>query len=314
MPDDRDARETVAVVDRLDDRQRAAVGRLLAAAEAVDGVPAVNEQAQLAIDSGDEPDARHVLGTTSADAEERLVGYVHLDLTGGRAGVAAECVVHPEHRRRGWGGRLVARAVEEAAPYPVLLWSHGDHPGAARLAERLGFERVRDLWQMRRDLTAALPAVEVPAGVRLRTFVVGADEQAWLELNARAFADHPEQGGMDMVDLARRTGADWFDAAGFFLAERDGRLVGFHWTKVHPGDGGHPPVGEVYVVGVDPEAQGGGLGRALTLAGLHHLRERGLSEVLLYVEADNLPARRVYERLGFEHVATDARYRHPGLP
>ena len=229
------------------------------------------------------------------------------------AGVAAECVVHPEQRRHGWGGRLVGRAVEVAAPYPVLLWSHGDHPGAARLARRLGFERVRDLWQMRRDLTAALPAVELPAGVRLRTFVVGADEQAWLELNSRAFADHPEQGGMGMVDLTRRIGSEWFDADGFFLAERDGRLVGFHWTKVHPGDGDQPPVGEVYVVGVDPDAQGGGLGRALTLAGLHHLRDRGLSEVLLYVEADNLPARRVYERLGFDHVATDTRYRHPGL-
>jgi mycothiol synthase len=85
--------------------------------------------------------------------------------------------------------------------------------------------------------------------------------------------------------------------------------VGFHWTKVHGGDGQRPPVGEVYVVGVDPDAQGGGLGRALTLAGLHHLRERGLGEVLLYVEADNLAARRVYERLGFDHVATDVQYR-----
>ncbi len=295
------------VRDHLDDAERDEVCRLIARAEAVDGVAALNEQALLALTSRDEPQVRHLLGLEDGG----LVGYVHLDLSAGSAGAAAESVVDPEHRRQGWGGALVMRAVEEAAPHPVLLWSHGDHPGAARLAGQLGFERVRDLWRMSRDLREPLPPVELPPGVTLRTFRTGEDEEAWLAANARAFAHHPEQGGLDATDLALRTGSDWFDPAGFFLAERDGRLVGFHWTKVHAGD---PPVGEVYVVGVDPDAQGGGLGRTLTLAGLHHLRDRGLAEVLLYVEADNAPALRVYEHLGFRHAATDTRYRHPGLP
>jgi mycothiol synthase len=311
------ADQGIEIVPRLDDRTWAAVRRLLADAERVDGAAALNEQALLAIEAGDQPGARHLLGTAGTDAGGRglLEAYAHLDLSGAASGVEAECVVHPDHRRHGWGARLVRCTVEESSPHPVLMWSHGDHPGARRLAQRLGFDRVRDLWQMRRDLTAALPDVELPAGVRLRTFVTGRDEPAWLAVNARAFASHPEQGGLDAVDLARRTGADWFDPGGFFLAERGNRLVGFHWTKVHAGDGTRPPVGEVYVVGVDPDAQGGGLGRALTLAGLHHLRELGLPEVLLYVEADNLAARRLYERLGFDHVATDAQYRSgPGGP
>ena len=290
--------------DRLDEAEHAEVYRLIARAEAADGVAALNEQALLALSSADEPQVRHLLGRAGGE----LVGYVHLDLSGGEAGAAGETVVDPDHRRRGWGAALVTRAVEEAAPYPLLLWSHGDHPDAARLAGRLGFERVRELLRMSRDLREPLPPVVLPPGVTLRTFRPGEDEDAWLAVNARAFADHPEQGGIDAADLAMRTGSEWFDPAGFFLAERDGRLVGFHWTKVHAGD---PPVGEVYVVGVDPDAQGGGLGRALTLAGLHHLRDRGLSEVLLYVEGDNAPARHVYERLGFRPAATDAQYRHP---
>ncbi|MBA2639901.1 MAG: mycothiol synthase [Nocardioidaceae bacterium] len=310
----------VDLVSRLDRRQRDAIATLIEAATAVDGTAALNEQALLTLGRAvPEPGTLHLLGSEGESAEAAaLAGYVHLDRSGGQAGTAAECVVHPAHRRAGWGELLVRRAVVEAAPRPLLLWSHGDHPAAARLAERLGFVRVRDLCQLRRRLRNGhgpadqLPTVKLPVGVVLRTFVVGQDESAWLALNGRAFASHPEQGSLGAADLARRVESAWFDPAGFLLAERAGRLVGFHWTKVHPGDDSHPAVGEVYVVGVDPDERGGGLGRALTLAGLHHLRDRGLGEVLLYVEADNAPARRVYAGLGFRHAATDTRYRHPG--
>ncbi len=282
--------------------ERGAVVALVEAAEAVDGAAALNEESLLTLAAGDRGE-QHLLGREAG----QLAAY--LQLRPADAEAAAECVVHPDHRRRGWGEAVVRQALRMARPAPLLMWSHGDHPGAARLARQLGFSRVRELCQMRRDLTEPLDAVEPPAGVTIRSFRVGADEAAWLRVNARAFADHAEQGRLDASDLALRTAAEWFDPAGFFLAERDGRLVGFHWTKVHPGP---PPVGEVYVVGVDPDAQGGGLGRALTMAGLRHLRERGLAEVLLYVEADNAPARAVYERLGFRHVASDVRYRHSG--
>jgi len=155
-----------------------------------------------------------------------------------------------------------------------------------------------------------------PGGVTVRTFVAGQDEGRWVELNRRAFARHPEQGAWTRADLVLREQEPWFDPEGFFLAERDGRLAGFHWTKIHGGNGeqaghGHESIGEVYVVGVDPDQRGTGLGRALTLTGLRYLRSRGLIRVMLYVDEANMPAIRLYESLGFAHRDTDVMFRHP---
>lgn len=204
-------------------------------------------------------------------------------------------VVSPEARGRGHGRSLL----EEALPPEgtVSAWSHGDHPAAAALARSHGFERVRELWVMRRDMTEPLPAYD--GGDRVRSYrPTDADEL--LRVNAAAFAHHPEQGAMDAANLAERMAEPWFDPAGLLVAPDGDRLRGFHWTKQHS-----PDLGEVYVVGIDPAAQGGGLGKLLTLAGLHHLRDQGVGEVLLYVESDNAPAVAVYSGLGFSHRPED---------
>jgi mycothiol synthase len=169
---------------------------------------------------------------------------------------------------------------------------------------------------MRRPLgpgAPPLPPATVPDGFAARTFRPGRDEHGWLQVNARAFAHHPEQGRMTLDDLMLREAEPWFDPAGFFLVEQVADhspvLAAFHWTKVHSHDGSpHRPVGEVYVVGVDPTFQGSGLGRAVTLLGLHHLQERGLTTAMLYVDGDNAAAVATYSRLGFERTAVDVMY------
>jgi mycothiol synthase len=219
-------------------------------------------------------------------------------------------VVAPTARGQGLGAALATAATGAAGPAPLTAWSHGNHPAAAVLAGRFGFDRVRDLWVMRRPL-ADLPEQAPPPddGLVVRTFRVGEDEEAWLALNAEAFAHHPEQGSLTRADLDERMFEPWFDPAGFFLATRTDhggeRLLGFHWTKVHGSRVTDGAYGEVYVVGVSPAAQGSGLGRRLTLTGLKHLASLGLSEVILYVEAENAPAVAVYSRLGFTHAAQD---------
>ncbi|WP_345770671.1 mycothiol synthase [Blastococcus saxobsidens] len=284
-----------------------AVLELLRAATAADGVRPLSEDAELRLQHRS-PGGSDLVVRSDDGA---LAGYARLD-----DGVA-ELVVHPEHRRRGHGTALLRQVLDAAGDRALDVWAHGDLPGSAELLAAHGFDRARVLLQMRRDLAGVDPDPR-PAladGVTVAPFRPGRDEDAWLAVNARAFAWHPEQGRMTAADLALREAEPWFDPEGFLLAWRGrpddgGELLGFHWTKVHPaGDAGPEPVGEIYVLGVDPGAQGLGLGRALTDLGLAHLRGRGLAEVLLYVEEDNQAAVRLYEARGFQRFAVDVAWR-----
>ncbi|MFQ1001918.1 mycothiol synthase [Modestobacter sp. SSW1-42] len=293
----------------------AAVEALLAAALAADGVRPVSEESQLRLAHGGPAGGADV---TARDAAGTLVGYARLERPDGDPEAEAELVVAPSARRRGVGTALLGRLEQLAGDRPLRVWAHGELPGSAELARGRGYERARVLLQMRRPLDGVDPDPQprLPAGVTVSTFRPGADEDAWLHVNARAFAHHPEQGRWTAADLALREAESWFDPAGFFLAWREEpagpRLLGSHWTKVHPaGEAGDAPVGEVYVLGIDPDAQGLGLGRALTDLGLAHLRGRGLSHVLLYVEEDNTAAVALYERSGFTRYTVDVSWRRP---
>jgi mycothiol synthase len=280
---------------------------LLGAATAADGVRPLSEDAELRLQH--RTPGGHDVVVRSPDGD--LAGYARLD-----DGVA-ELVVHPRFRRRGLGAALLDQVLDLAGAGPLSIWAHGDLPGSAELLAARGFTRARVLLQMRRDLAGVDPDPRppLPDDVHVEPFRPGRDEDAWLRLNARAFASHPEQGRMSRADLELREAEPWFDPEGFLMAWRGdpddgGRLLGAHWTKVHPpGDAGEQAVGEVYVLGVDPDAQGMSLGRALTDLGLAHLRRLGLGEVLLYVEEDNSAAVRLYEGRGFRRYAVDVSWR-----
>jgi mycothiol synthase len=314
--------------------QVATIGDLVQACRAADGVTPLSEHAMLHLRYDGTPDltgaripdgapGRHLVLAVAGE----IAGYAYLDPPAAdphssASEVSGELMIHPSRRRHGFGRALAAEAAAAADGHALRLWAHGDLPAAAALAAAAGFERFRALWQLRRSLSQSsgppLAQPTLPPGRTLRTFVPGQDEDEWLALNGRAFAKHPEQGGWTRHDLELREREPWFDPAGFFIAAKDGAMTGFHWTKVHPpepgppGEGtGSPGLGEVYVVGVDPAEQGSGLGRALTLAGLHHLRDRGVDQAMLYVDEDNVPAIKMYEALGFTRATVDAMYRRP---
>ena len=272
----------------------AEVRRIARASTAHDGATTLNEAALLQLKHRGLRDASLWLG----DGGFALRHSDVLDLA-----------VHPESRRQGVGTALAVEAMPEG--HKVDAWSHCDHPGAARLAELFGIGRERELVVMRRSLSDLQP-VDVPEGVQVRSFRPG-DEQALLEVNAHAFAHHPEQGHMTLEDLRERTSEAWFDPEGLFLAVPsdpgpDGPpLLGFHWTKEHRDE--DPPYGEVYVVAVNPKAAGRGLGTVLTGVGLQHLASRGLESVVLYVDGDNDPAIAVYTGQGFGVERTEVQYR-----
>jgi mycothiol synthase len=279
----------------------AEVRRIAEACDEADGVITLNEQACLQLKYRGLRDASLWLGRG---------GFALLH------GQILDLAVHPDSRGQGVGTELARLAL--AATDRVEAWSHADDPAAARIAEHFGIPRERELRIMSRSTALPLAHAVVPPGVRIRTFLPS-DEQAVLEVNAAAFAHHPEQGHMTHEDFQERAAEAWFDPDGLFLAVPDEetdpelaadpemQVLGFHWTKVHRDE--KPPYGEVYVVATNPKAAGRGLGTLLTNVGLRHLATQGVDEVILYVDGDNVPAIAVYENQGFTTVRTEVQYR-----
>lgn len=300
---------SIAHFHHLDENQLELVKQLHRSANMHDDLAPLSEHVLIHLNHGGDEHDEHVLAMSG----DTLVGYLHLDQTDQVAGPVVELVVHPAFRRNGVGTALVKAAIKQVRDSQLRLWAHGELAMAHALADNLGFNKARELWQMRRSLLAALPKVEIPADVTIREFVVGQDESTWLSLNAEVFADHPEQGQLSPSDLAIRMKEAWFDAKGFFVAEKNGVMVGFHWTKIHGGhrhgsDHNHAEVGEIYVLGVAPSERGTGLSQALALRGLEYLRDQGLNAAMLYVDADNMSAIRLYESVGFGHWDTDVMF------
>jgi mycothiol synthase len=246
-----------------------------------------------------------------AAVAELLVGS-ELDMadlkTEGVAGLVAWRPAGYAQLIRGRDGWTVDFAGEAAAPDlvraardlvrsegggPVKFWARAVRPDDDQLAAAEGLVKERDLYQMRRPLPAG-----VAWALSTRPFRPGVDDEAWLKVNNRAFRSHPEQGGWDAATLKGREAEAWFDPEGFLLHESGGRLAGFCWTRIHPDR--DPPLGEIYVIAVDPDFQGTGLGRSLVLAGLDYLSRRGVTVGMLYVDADNHPAVKLYRDLGFD--------------
>lgn len=274
---------------RLTPSQQDAVARLAAAAEAVDGTVPLNEEARLALARDD------VLHWLLTDAAGDLVAYGQWNPRH-RTG---QLCVDPAHRRGGLGTQLLGAVAQTAWP---RIWAFGDIPAARAFADASGMGPARGLHIMARPLGGLPTPRPAPPGVTLRPFT-WVDADALLAVNAAAFKNHPEQGQLARADLQARVAEPWFDAEGLILAEDADGLLGFHWTKRHDDE-----LGEVYVLAVAPRATGRGIGGVLLDAGLAHLRDRGHTRVILYVDADNVPAVTLYERAGFEVVHSDVLY------
>lgn len=284
------------LVEPADDRRLIAVLAVADAARAADGVDPFNEQTRLDLASSRRQ--AHLGSVGGDDVVVAVTGGGELDL-----------VVTPAARARGYGKAMLT-ALLPGLDAEVSAWSHGDHPAARALAASHGFDRVRVLLRLALPtLPGAVPrtaAREADDGIRLTAFDPVTDAADWLALNARAFATHPEQGRVTAADLVEREAEDWFDPEDFLVArDATGRMVGFHWLKLEPGSDD----GEVYVLGVHPDAAGHGLGGRLLAAGLTHLRERGRKTASLYVEGDNVPALALYRRAGFVDDIVDVQYR-----
>lgn len=242
---------------------------------------------------------------------DQPVGALHAIAADDRS-VTAALVVHPDRRSDDVGTALIAEGLTVLARHGsrhVSLWMFGADDQADAVAAAASLEVERELWQMR----VPLPLDEEPRwppGITTRPFVVGQDEAAWVTVNNRAFVNDPDQGGWSDDDLRKLESEPWFDPRGFLLATDEEGLAGFCWTKVHPPAPPNEPValGEIYVIGVDPDRQGTGLGRALVVGGLASLHEHGTPVGMLFVDAANTSAVALYRKLGFDVTRVDRTY------
>ncbi len=295
----------VEVKRRMGEADIAALSKLIEAASHADGHRALGEHKWLdLVQGGREGFAGFV--ATEATGRHRVIGYAQVSR--GAGSWAVEYVVHPHWRTEPQlRGDLVAAALREIAEQGgghVHVWVPKPSSDDDSVAEAAGLKRGRDLYQMRRSL----PVEGLQSTVATRPFRPGADEEAWLEVNNRAFHGHPEQGSWTRRELDERERQPWFDPDGFLLAEIDGRLAAFCWTKVQDDDHDGGEVGEIYVIAVNPDFQRRGLGRELVLAGLEHLHSVGLEKAMLYVDRDNEEARGLYRMLGFHDDHLDRAY------
>lgn len=286
---------------------RADVRELLATTTAHDGVSPLDEAAILALEG---ERAHHILREQdAADGTARLlVGYTNVLADG-----TVQGMVHPSHRRRGHGTELLREALtlhEDAA-----VWAHGALEGSLAFLRAAGLEETRRLLTLHRGLGPGETLPEIPRstleGLRLDAFDRERDAERWVEVNARAFAEHPEQGALTLEDLEQRLAQPWFDAEDMVVALREDEVVGFVWVKREsPGDVTHDA--EIYVVATDPSVQGHGVAGVLLAESLTRLQKSGVPGVELYVEVDNAPALRLYENWGFTVSGRDVQLRTAG--
>jgi len=305
----------VKLLEHLGTTTQEKVLALIADATKQDGAPPVAEHVLLHLRYGGDKAARPLI----MESGEEVIGYAHIDLTDEIGGPRAELVIHPKHRNQKLGSQLLAE-VTKITGDRLRLWSHGDSVNAQKMAENRGFKRVRTIIQMRRSLND--PIADINNSIEIRNFLNGIDNDEWIALNNRIFNDHPEQSSWSNRDLDIRIREDWFDDKGFLVVTENGKMVAFCWTKIHGGHShkhadheeshAHDPIGEIYIMGVDPDYSGRGFGGAITIAGLQHMRYQGIFSAMLYVESQNESALKLYRGLGFTEWGRDVLYKLSG--
>ncbi len=298
-------------LNHLSKSQQESVLALIKAAHDFDGTPPIAEHVLLHLCHGGDKSDSHIV----FEEGNQVIAYAHLDTTDLVAGPSVEAVVHPNHRGKGLGALILKEAIKVCGN-KTRIWSHGDLPAAKAIATSLKLERLWSNLLMSKSLDEIQP---VTSKYPIRTFIPDLDNQAFLDLNNKVFADYPDQGGWSEDDLKVRLNEDWFEKEGFFVSEDEGQLIGFCWTKIHGAhthshtgsydDHGHEALGEIYVLAVNPGYKGQGIGRDLTITGLNYLKCQGLSNVMLYVGVENKPAFKLYKSLGFNEFGSDVMYR-----
>jgi len=296
----------ISTVDSLTKDQQEQIFDLVKKSFQEDLVSPLNEHAELHLKHGGDKPITHILATQNG----AVLGYGHLDQTDLLEGPAAEIVVMPTHRNKGIAKLILKKIEDIAKPKPVRLWAHGNVAAAKKFTESLNYHPIREIVQLKFSLLQLISSFEFPKEFQVTTFQGEADKEIILEINKAAFTELPDQAAWTLTDLQLRLAEHWFDPAGLLILKKESKPVAFCWTKIHTHHHDeHKPIGEIYVLAVLPEFQNQGLGKQLMLWALHHLRKKGLTEAMLYVDAKNAKAMKIYQGIGFVPSGSDTLYK-----
>jgi mycothiol synthase len=278
------------------------ITELFAAAHAADNHHPLGEHAYLDITLGGRSNYATIIAKDIG--HNHLIGLSHLSK--GKTSWAIDYVIHPHHRNESDTEMQLIKAsldeIQRSGGGHVHMWVPKPTEQADKIALSMGFRRGRDLFQMKAKLDRHFEEPKID----IRTFQPQKDEVSWLELNNKAFRQHPEQGDWDIETLKARLIQRWFDSSGFFVAETEGKLIATCWVKVHHEM--EPVTGEIYVMAVDPIYAGKGLGTQMCIKGLLWMKDQQIKHAMLYVDSNNEPAIKMYKKLGFEIDHIDRAY------
>ncbi len=232
-----------------------------------------------------------------------IVGYMDIkpELTIGR--VTLDCWVHPEHRRRGLATKLLGCAIRRARELGARV-AHvnimEDNAVAESVLSRLGFECVRRFLKLRLDITDVRWSDINQAALGCRYLQRG-EEDKLTQIQNRAFAGTWGYNPNTVEEITYRTNLSTYSPEDIVLTCEGDKVIGYCWTGIAC-KGGVPSErkGQIFMLGLDPDYRGKGMGKKILLAGLAHLKSRSLQVAELTVDSENKAACALYKSIGFK--------------
>jgi mycothiol synthase len=246
-----------------------------------------------------------------AEVAGKVVGYtdVRSELGIGRA--VLDCLVHPQHRRKGLATELFHRASRRARESGARVAHVGvaeDNAGAKALLSKLGFRVVRRFLDLRLGLSEAhLPDAE--QGDLVSRHLQRGEEDKLTQIQNRSFAGTWAYNPNSVEEIAYRLGLIGCSPEDVILILQGDKPVGYCWTAINLGEGAAGTKrGRILMLGVDPDYRGKGIGKRALLAGLAYLKGNGIEVAELTVDSENAAACALYESVGFRISSTSACY------
>ncbi len=243
-----------------------------------------------------------------------IVGYTDVEAELSIERVVLECWVHPRYRGRKVATRLLSCAMERAGALGAKVCHVNvveENAVACRVLERLGFRPVRRFLELRLDIAGNVQ--DIGRGARLAIEYDGeqvsspwrhlqhGEEDRLTRLQNRAFAGTWGYNPNTVEEMTFRINSCICSPDDILLICNGGKAVGYCWTMMNC-EGGVPSAtkGRILMLGVDPDHRGRGIARELALAGLEHLRDKGVGIAQVTVDSENRAAYALYLSLGFE--------------